>query len=91
MTQDEMQELEGVVRYAARQAAGSMLDFDDAAQIAWVAILESWDDYDPSRASRKTYAQRVAVGAVRNAANGFSSSLTVPKSVMNRYRSAVSA
>lgn len=89
MTPDEMQELEGVVRYAARQAAGSMLDFDDAAQVAWVAILESWDDYDPSRASRKTYAQRAAVGAVRDAANAYSSSLTVRKTVMKQYRKAV--
>ena len=89
LTEEQMKSLEGVVRYAARQSGGAMLEFEDASQVAWVAILESLDAYDPSRASLETYAQRVAVGAVRNAANGFSSSLTVPKTVMNRYRTAV--
>lgn len=91
MTPEQMTQLEGVVRYAARQAAGSMLEFEDAQQVAWLAILEALDDYDPSRASLETYAQRVAVGAVRNAANGFSSAMSVPKSTMNRYRTAVRA
>lgn len=89
LTEQQMKSLEGVVRYAARQAGGSMLEFEDASQVAWVVILEALDDFDPSRASLETYAQRVAVGAVRNAANGFSSALTVPKTVMNRYRTAV--
>ena len=89
LTEEQMKSLEGVVRYAARQAGGSMLEFEDASQVAWLAILEALDDFDPSRASLETYAQRVAVGAVRNAANGFSSALTVPKTVMNRYRTAV--
>lgn len=86
MTPEQMTQLEGVVRYAARQAAGSLLEFEDAQQVAWLAILEVLDDYDPSRASLETYAQRVAVGAVRDAANGFSSALSTRPTTMKVYR-----
>jgi RNA polymerase sigma factor (sigma-70 family) len=89
LTPEDMKSLEGVVRYAARQAGGSMLEFEDASQIAWLAILDALDNYDPSKASLKTYAQRVAVGAVRDAANGFSSSMSVPDRTVKRYRLAV--
>lgn len=89
LTDDEIKSLESVVHYAARQAAGSMLEYDDARQVAWLAIVESYDAFDASKASLRTYAQRIAVGAVLDAANGLSSSMAVPSRTVKRYRQAI--